>query len=179
MPRLWELCERSLSVAGASDRPPPAEWAAQLEELLVAMGAASLATRIRALQGDPRPHGGREPRARDARVTVPDVEVRPVVRHRVASTWALVNAAGLSGQQRAGEGLVGIGLAHSLGLRELLRRLVQTWAGAHRLAFGLLRSRGRRRDGLRRLARVLVADLAAGCLVLFLVGMVVSPWIGL
>jgi len=34
-------------------------------------------------------------------------------------------------------------------------------------------------NGLRRLVGIAVLDLAAGCLALFLVGMVVSPWIGL
>jgi len=201
MPRLWELCERSLSVAGAADRPSPAEWAAELEMLLGAMGSAGLAGRVRALQGDPRPSAagtaGHDLSAlstsrsfhfaassssggsQRALVTVPDVEVRPLVRHRVASSWALVNAAGQPAPQSAGEGLAGIGLASGVGLGQFLRRVGRAWVGAHRLAFGLLRSRGRRGDGLRRLARALVVDLAGACLVLFLVGMIVSPWIGL
>jgi len=183
MPRLWELCERSLSVAAAKDRPRPAEWGAELEQLLTAMGSASLAATIRVVQGDPRSSTSLEVHRGAGRqqklVTVPDVEVRPVSRHRQASSWALVNAAGPSQGAGAGEGLAGIGLATGLSLRDLLRRIAQAWAGAHRLALGLLRSRGRRRDGLRRLVRVLAADLAAACLVLFLVGMIVSPWIGL
>gem|GEM_PF-2050701 len=183
MPRLWELCERSLSIAGAGDRPSPGEWAAELEELLAAMGSAGLAAKVRALQGDPRPSSGpalgADRQRREGRVTVPDVEVQPLVRHRVRSTWALVNAAGPPAQPRSAEGLAGVGLATGLGLRQLLRRAAQAWASAHRLAFGLLRSRGRRRDGLHRLAGVLALDLAAACVALFLVGMIVSPWIGL
>ena len=39
MPGLWELCERSLSLVNAGDRPLPAEWAVQLEELLGVLSA--------------------------------------------------------------------------------------------------------------------------------------------
>jgi hypothetical protein len=40
-------------------------------------------------------------------------------------------------------------------------------------------SRGRRVDGFRRFIWVLVLDLVAACVLLFLVGEIVSPWIGL
>jgi hypothetical protein len=53
------------------------------------------------------------------------------------------------------------------------------WAAAHGLAVRQVRLPGRRSNGLRRLLGVAVLDLAAACLALFLVGMVVSPWIGL
>ena len=53
------------------------------------------------------------------------------------------------------------------------------WAAAHRLALRLVRLPGRRLNGVRRLAGVLVLDVAAACIALFLVGMAVSPWIGL
>ena len=51
--------------------------------------------------------------------------------------------------------------------RQMARRLLVTWGAAHRLAVGWARSPGRRADGLRRLAGVLVLDLAAACVRIF------------
>jgi hypothetical protein len=67
----------------------------------------------------------------------------------------------------------------SLTSRQIARRLLATWGGAHRLALGWARSPGRRAYGLRRLAGALVVDLAAACVVFFIFAMLVSPWIGL
>jgi hypothetical protein len=53
------------------------------------------------------------------------------------------------------------------------------WGAAHRAAARWTRSPGRRAYGVRRLAGVLVLDLAAACVALFVVAMIVSPWIGL
>jgi hypothetical protein len=61
----------------------------------------------------------------------------------------------------------------------MARRTLAAWAAAHGLALHLVRLPGRRLNGLRRLVGVAVVDLAAACLGLFLVGMIVSPWIGL
>ena len=55
MPGLWELCERSLSLVNAADRPRPRDWVVQLEELLGVISAAGLADSVRRAQGDPRP----------------------------------------------------------------------------------------------------------------------------
>ena len=201
MPQLWELCERSLSVVDVPGRPSPAEWAAALEGLLSSMGCADLAGRVRQVQGDPSAsqvtQGG--PNRPAVEATVPDVVVRPVLKHRAASTWRLagadgwVQATGAAGALvtsgavagatssalgHAGQGLSGLGLAY-LGPRQLLRRCGRAWGGAHRLAFRLLASPGRRADGLRRLARALFLDAVAACVVLFLIGEMVSPLIGL
>lgn len=191
MPGLWDLCERSLSVVAAEGRPSPSEWAAALEELLGLMGAGDLAAQSRCAQGDARPSAGTfvpsgpgsllslsagGPSASEQPVGVRDVEVTPVLRHRVAPTWRLVDARAPAG---VGPGLEGLGLATGLSPRQVLRRCGEAWAGAHQLAWRLLFSRGRRRHGLRRLAGVLVLDLAGACLVLFVAGMIVSPWIGL
>ena len=43
MPGLWELCERSLSLVNATDRPTPGQWAAQLEQLLGVLSSEPLA----------------------------------------------------------------------------------------------------------------------------------------
>ena len=201
MPGLWELCERSLSVVDVPGRPSPAEWAAALEELLSSMGCADLAGRVRQAQGDPRAsqalQGG--PQRPVVAATVPDVAVRPVLKHRAASTWRLVSAPGWAqatggagtlvtsgaaagatsaAQGPAGPGFSGLGLAY-LGPRQLLRRCGQAWGGTHRLAFRLLASPGRRADGFRRLVRALLLDAVAACVVLFLIGEMVSPLIGI
>ena len=188
MPGLWELCERSLSLVNATDRPAPDEWAAGLEDLLGVLGAAGMAAQARAAQGDERTsQAGASPpgrycfpaRSPGREATVPDVVVRPVLRHRAVTTWQLVRPGpGLSVTGREGGGPVLSGAA-ALTPRQMARRTVVAWAAAHGLAVRLVRSPGRRVNGLRRLAGVLVLDVAAACLVLFLVGMAVSPWIGL
>lgn len=186
MPGLWELCERSLSLVNATERPAPAEWAAALEDLLDVLGAGGMAARARAAQGDerraspgPAVQGGAPPRflARAA-VTVPDVVVRPALRHRAVATWQLIRPNPvLSGPGREG----GAGLPGVSGLTpgQMVRRTLGAWAAAHGLALRLVRLPGRRLNGVRRLGGVLVLDVAAGCVALFLVGMAVSPWIGL
>jgi len=99
-----------------------------------------------------------------------------VLRHRAVATWQLIRPApSLSGAGREG----GSGLSAGLTPRQLVRRTLAAWAAAHGLAVRLVRLPGRRLNGLRRLVGIAVLDLAAGCLALFLVGMVVSPWIGL
>lgn len=205
MPRLWGLCERSLSVVDIDGRPTPSEWAAGLEELLQEMGSADLAARVRASQGDQRPSlgggqfGDERGRSSPALVTVPDVEVRPVLRRRKLSAWGLVGPApGVQGQLGAGgatlaghgrprpgpgsvavgTGLAGLGVGNP-GLRQFVGRCAEAWGAAHRLALRLMLSRGRRVDGFRRFIWVLVLDLVAACVLLFLVGEIVSPWIGL
>ena len=205
MARLWGFCERSLSLVDIDGRPTPSEWAAGLEELLQEMGSADLAAKVRASQGDPRPSlaedqlGDERRRSSPVLVTVPDVEVRPVLRRRKVSAWRLVGfAPGVQGQSgvggaglagsghlrtgpgrvSAGTGFVGLGVGN-LGLRQFLGRCGEAWGAAHRLALRLLLSRGRRVDGFRRFIWVLMVDLVAACVLLFLVGEIVSPWIGL
>lgn len=170
---LWRLCERSLSVVGAEHRPAPSEWVAALRALLAELGqpvsgqAAGAGATVPVLAGE----------------APPDVEVRPVLRHRAPSTWQLVRPerqtapVGAGAHQGALAGLVGLPVGANW--RSVLRAALGIWAGAHRLAARLLARPGRRRHGARRLAGLLVFDLAAGCVALFLTGMVVSPWIGL
>jgi len=190
MPGLWEMCERSLSLVNAAERPTPAQWAAALEDLLDVLGATEMATRARAAQGDERParpaRGGAVPGSQGpglgalalTAVTVPDVVVRPVLRHRAVATWQLIGAGpALSGA--AGGRNPGLSGMAAPTPRQMARRTLTTWAAAHGLAARLVRLPGRRLNGLRRLVGVLVLDVAAACGVLFLVGMAVSPWIGL
>jgi hypothetical protein len=176
MPALWELCARSLSVVEAASRPSPTDWAAQLQLLLKALGRPELAASARAAQGDLL--------ATEAPAPLPvapplpgDVEVRPVLAHRPPSTWRLISAApplmSLEGETKRQPG------AAAGGPRQAARRTLRTWAGAHGLAGRLLRSRGRRLHGLRRLAGLFALDLVAACVALFVGAMIVSPWIGL
>ncbi len=111
-------------------------------------------------------------------MTVPDVVVRPVLRHRTVATWQLIRPSLVM----TGPGLHGgSALPGPAGLspRQMARRTLAAWAAAHGLALRLVGSPGRRLNGARRLAGVLVLDVAAACVALFLVGMAVSPWIGL
>ncbi len=203
MPGLWELCERSLSLVNAGDRPLPAEWVVQLEELLGVLSAQDLAASVREAQRDPKP--ARSPAANGARalgapsVTVPDVVVRPVLRHRAPSTWRLISAreplgvggevlSGTAGGQRSG-GISPAGVAGGAGglsavaapltPRQMVARVMATWGAAHRAAARWARTPGRRAYGVRRLAGVLVLDVAAGCVGVFVIAMIISPWIGL
>jgi hypothetical protein len=195
MPGLWELCERSLSLVNAADRPTPGEWADQLEELLGVLSSEQLAAAVRGAQGDL--HGARrEPMATQqqsakptdvARVTVPDVVVRPVLRHRAPATWKLISAGAplsLAGDASPALGTgpaggTGRPLSAPLTPSQLVRRVMSTWGGAHRAAARWARSPGRRAYGVRRLVGVLVLDLAAACVGVFVVAMIISPWIGL
>ncbi len=201
MPGLWGLCERSLSLVNYADRPPPSEWVAELEELLAVQSGTRLAAAVREAQGDERP--GRVTAAPDVRkvrnlpqvpqvpdvprvpdVTVPDIVVRPVLRHRPPPTWRLIGAAPLdpgadpATVSQAAGGSAAIGSA-SIAPRKLARQVLAMWGGAHSAAARLARSPGRRRYGVRRLAGVLVLDLAAACVGVFVIAMIVSPWIGL
>jgi hypothetical protein len=203
MPGLWELCERSLSLVNAADRPRPRDWVVQLEELLGVISAAGLADSVRRAQGDPRPAPavpkGARPALQTQSVTVPDVVVRPVLRHRAPSTWRLISAgaplgvggevmsgwAGASGTPRGGaiSSLGGAGRPGAapapLTPRQMAASVMVTWGAAHRAAARWVRSPGRRAYGVRRLAGVLVLDLAAACVAVFVVAMIISPWIGL
>ncbi len=189
MPGLWELCERSLSLVNATDRPGPGQWVAQLEQLLGLQSADGLAAAVRGAQGDPRQAQLQTPstplaRAMDApRVTVPDVVVRPVLRHRAPSTWKLISAGvplSVVGDEAAGlTGGPGLSAVAPLTPSQLARRVMSTWGAAHRAAARWARSPGRRAYGIRRLAGVLVLDLAAACVGVFVVAMIISPWIGL
>ena len=105
MPGLWEMCERSLSLVNAAERPAPAEWAAALEDLLDVLGAAGTAPgpgRPRATNGPPGmvawPARCRPRLAGADGGDVHDVVVRPVLRHRAVATWQLIRPApGMSG----------------------------------------------------------------------------------
>jgi hypothetical protein len=188
MPGLWELCERSLSLVNAADRPTPAEWAFHLEDLLGVLSATRLAAAARQAQADPRPakpsvNGARpdpeSPRPELPAATVPDVAVRPVLRHRAPSTWQLISAAppvGIGGEFLPG--VAGAGMA-TLSPRQMAARIMATWGSAHRVAARWARSPGRRAYGLRRLAAVLVLDFAVACVAVFVMAMIISPWIGL
>ncbi|HTW10842.1 MAG TPA: hypothetical protein VME46_25305 [Acidimicrobiales bacterium] len=198
MPGLWELCERSLSLASPADRPSPVEWARYLEQLLALLGASSLAADVRGAQdqgqGEPAWTVAAPAAAAGAAVaelagvlsgghlTVPDVVVRPLLRERAVFTWHLINARDVlaAGQDPlAGGGAGGAGPPAGLTPRQFARRTLSSWGAAHRLAVRLARAPGRRLHGARRMLGLLVIDIGAACAVIFLVAMVVSPWVGL
>jgi hypothetical protein len=207
MPGLWGLCERSLSLVNAADRPEPAEWVAQLEELLAVLSASHLAASVRQAQGDPvpatAPAGGTGRTLAAPTVTVPDVVVRPVLRHRAPSTWRLISAGaptGVGGEMlpgvAGGRGATRPGAATSvtssatgaagnagapppLTPRQMLAAVLVMWGAAHRAAARWVRSPGQRAYGARRLAGILVLDVAAACVAVFVMAMIISPWIGL
>jgi hypothetical protein len=60
-----------------------------------------------------------------------------------------------------------------------VHHVMVTWGAAHRAAARWARSPGQRAYGVRRLAGVLVLDVAAACVAVFVVAMIISPWIGL
>jgi len=198
LPVLWELCERSLSLTDVEGRPSPGEWATELEHVLEVLSAPALGAAAREAQGDLRPASAAAPsvKGKEAKplpaTMVPDVSVRPVLRRRPPSTWQLVSASsphlGGGGDPLAGGGVAaggswwagrGAATGAPLTTRQMMRWLLATWGGAHRLAVGWARSPGRRGYGLRRLAGVIVVDFAAACVVFFIFAMLVSPWIGL
>ena len=57
MPGLWELCERSLSLVNAAERPAPAEWARPWRTCSTSSAPARSRPRVRAAQGDERTAG--------------------------------------------------------------------------------------------------------------------------
>ena len=73
----------------------------------------------------------------------------------------------------------GLSAAAPLTPSQLARRVISTWGAAHSAAARWARSPGRRAYGMRRLAGLLVLDLAAACVGVFVVAMIISPWIGL
>ena len=158
LPVLWELCERSLSLDDVEGRPSPGEWVAELEHVLDVLSAPALGAAVREAQGDPLPGDGaahtvdrgeaKPPVA--ATAPVPDVTVRPVLRRRPPSTWQLINASRSSSLGTSGGALGGAAAASAaswwagpggatgapLTSRQIARRLLAAWGGAHRLAVG-------------------------------------------
>jgi hypothetical protein len=170
---LWDLLARSLSVAGAAQRPAAAEWVGELESLLAALGASDLAAAVRADQSDPRPAGAvvGEPVTASAPV---DVVVHPIGARRRPTTWQVITAvAPLGAESATGHATVVVVP------RPSPRRIFAAWVAAHRLVWRLLRLPGRRAKGGQRLVGLIVADLALACVTFFVLAMLVSPWIGL
>lgn len=204
---VWDVCSRALGVRDPEDRPDAAEWVRVLEATLRDVGATSLIDAVCGRQGgSPKtvsdPGGGTAAGAvvpvRGARR---DVIVRPVTAEVRPEHWrpAPSSAAAWSPDRRAvapmatsvlgasGVGTVPVGastvMAPSPPVTEQVKKNLRAawgwWLLTHRRTARTLRSPGRRRRGLRRLAFCAATDFAAACLALFLVAMIVSPFLGI
>lgn len=199
---VWGLCARGLGVVDPDLRPSASRWARCLEATLHDLGAGDLAARVRANQGDGRPAGtglAEEPADTDD-ADAGDVTVRPVPAEVRSEHWrpvAPVAAAAGAGSTRVA--VPAFGWAASARLttasggstvappsapvlpqaRAGLSRAWRWWLLTHRRTGRALRSRGRRMRGLRRLVFCAVTDFALACVGLFLIAMIVSPFLGI
>ena len=114
--RLWDLCERGLSVSDPACRPPASAWLAPLEAILDALGAAPLMRAVWAAQGGGAPSAPVEL----APLSSPrDVIIRPVpARPRPPPRRTLAHAPALAPPWRRAQpaGAVGgVGPAAGIG----------------------------------------------------------------
>jgi hypothetical protein len=201
---LWDLCERSLSVADPASRPRAADWAAALEQVLDDLGAMGTVRAVWAAQGGgapgptpPLPAPGRGRAGRD-------VVVSPVAAVARSHQWQRV--AGTPPPAPGRPGIPGRTVAPSVpnplrpgGLghptlsqavlaassvtpvpvlapaRAGLRRAFGLWVDLHRRMLATLATRGRLALGLLRLAGCVVVDLMVVAVVAFVLAMIVSP----
>ncbi|MDQ2726956.1 MAG: hypothetical protein M3Y91_03610 [Actinomycetota bacterium] len=128
-----------------------------------------------------------------------DVVVRPVTAEvrpehwrpapSVAASWlpdrraVAPMATSVTGASGGGAPPVGVSAVPSppvtAQIKKNLRVAWRWWLLTHRRTARTLRSPGQRRRGLRRVAFCVVTDFAAACLALFLVAMIVSPFLGI
>ncbi len=198
---VWDVCSRALGVRDPEGRPDAAEWVRVLEVTLRDVGAAGLIDAVCATQGG-SPKTVPDPGGATAAVAVApaqgglrDVIVRPVTAEVRPEHWrpAPTTAASWSPDRRAVAPMATSVIGAPVGaspvmapsppvteqVKKNLRAAWRWWLLTHRRTARTLRSPGRRRRGLRRLAFCAATDFAAACLALFLVAMIVSPFLGI
>ncbi len=195
---LWQLCQRGLGIADPAGRPSPAAWAGALRDALGQLARADLVAAIEEMQGDPASTHKAEPsaavgvqRALDYPTDVPgEVIVRPVVadlrsrrfvRVRSLPVGASVDALGSAAAQSAFNPVTTAASSSPVPrqLRALTVEAVAWWVLLHRRMLRALATTGRRRRGVRRLGVCVIVDLAVMSAALFLVAMIVSPFLGI
>jgi len=173
---LWAICAAGLSLQ-RSARPPAATWVDTLEAVLGEMAAdtgTDLAAQVRGAQdgtvGEPAqpsvPARARPPAVRD-------VVVRPVAATARTQAWRVA-------MSRPADAAEEVDLrSTSAQIRRQLRYSAVWWWIAHRRMVGMLLSRRTYFKGLRRLVFLAFVDVALASAGLFLVAMVVSPFLGI
>jgi hypothetical protein len=193
---VWDLCERGLSVRRPADRPTASEWVPALEGLLVDLGAEQISEAVRASQGgggpvatlDPVTVGATDRGDRDVIARPVAAELRPtplraiVGAPRPAARLPVAPATSGSGPVSSGPAPAPPPMTLSFSGRPLLahiRAAVRWWALLHRRMARSVSSPGRRSVGFRRLVVCAGLDVAVGAVALFLVAMMVVPFLGL
>lgn len=193
---LWKVCARSLSAAEPGERPGATEWVGVLEELLDDLGASRVARSVWAAQG-----GGAPSPVRPSTVQAPgDVVVRPVEaaarpqrfersltpappradwrgRGAPSLSAAPVPAGGTGTGGPGGPALVMPTVSSQLRLGAA--RAASAWVALHRAMLRALFGRGTRRRGVGRLLGCAAVDFALLVVAAGLVGMLISPWLGI
>jgi hypothetical protein len=203
---VWDVCSRALGVRAPEDRPDAAEWVRVLEVTLRDVGAGGLVDAVCAAQGG-GPKTAPDLATGTGAVTVTaskggerDVIVRPVTAEVRPEHWrpARPTAAAWSPDRRVlaptvtsvpgaprpgAAGAAPMTAAPSPPVTAQIRRNLRVawrwWLVVHLRTARALRTPGRRRRGVRRLAFCAATDFAAACLALFLVAMIVSPFLGI
>jgi hypothetical protein len=192
---LWELCQRGLSVADPSQRPPASAWVAALEAVLDTLGAAAVMRSVWAAHGGGAPSPApllAPPLAGSSR----EVAIRPVLASpRPAPRWTLVPPPGPVLPSRrpqpagvsAAAGVAGVPVVSQSGGGVPVR--AQAWAylveafawlvAFHRRTARALWTPGRRGGGFASLAVCALVDGVVAVIGLFVVAMIVSPVLGI
>ena len=175
---IWAICAAGLSLQ-RSARPAAATWVATLEAVLDEMGAdagTDLAGAVRRAQDGPvgvakYPTAAAEPAGPPPAVR--DVTVRPVAATARTQAWRVA----LSRPAEAAEELDL--RSTSAQIRRQLRYSAVWWWIAHRRMVGMVVSRRSYVKGLRRLVFLAFVDVALASAALFVVAMIVSPFLGI
>jgi len=189
---LWDLCQQGLSVSDPTRRPCASAWVAALEAVLDMMGAATVMRAVWANQGGGRPSSGPPPSPagpRSDRHGGGDVIIRPVLASpRPAPRWTVAAAAEpAAGTWRYAQtgglqpGAPGPAQSPSVAAEgwAYLVRAAAWWVAFHRQTIAALWRAGHRGDGVRRMAVCILLDLVVALVGLFVVGMIVSPVLGI
>ncbi len=182
---IWRLCGQGLSVDEAEHRPSAAAWADVLADILDAMGAADLRRAVDANQAPLRAGTVLAGRPSSLRAPAPlpsasEVTVRPVPEEGRSRVWqvALPAVAPIGTPTRP------VVVAPPIpGARQEVARVLRLaaawWLRTHRRTGRALRTTGQRGRGLRRLVGCILVDFVTAAVGLFVVAMVVSPFLGI